>query len=50
MSRGYTLPNDLHSQRTVDGRPVIDRADLLDTEEVKAGTEVELVVVEDSWC
>ena len=48
-SEGTPMPNDLHSQRTVDGKPVIDRADLLDTEEVKAGTEVELVVVEDSW-
>ena len=48
-STGEPTPTDLHAQRTVNGKPVIDRADLLDSDQVTAGTEVELVVVEDSW-
>lgn len=46
---GKPLDNEFHRERTVNGEPVIDRPDLLDTEEVKAGTEVELVVIEDAW-
>ena len=46
---GKPLDNEFHKERTVNGKPVIDRPDLLDTEEVKAGTEVELVVIEDAW-
>lgn len=48
-STGQPTPTDLHAQRTVNGKPVIDRSDLLDTDQVTAGTEVELVVIEDSW-
>jgi len=46
---GKPFDNEFHKERTVNGEPVIDRPDLLDTEEVKAGTEVELVVIEDAW-
>jgi len=48
-STGQPTPTDLHALRTVNGQPVIDRPDLLDTDQVTAGTEVELVVVEDAW-
>lgn len=48
-STGQPFSNNLDEKRTVDGKPVIDRKDLLDSEEVKAGSTVELEVVEDSW-
>jgi len=48
-STGQPFSNNLDEQRTVDGKPVIDRKDLLDSEEVKAGSTVELEVIEDSW-
>lgn len=46
---GIAIENNLHKDRTVDGKPVIDRPDLLDSPTVTTGTKVELVVVEDSW-
>ena len=48
-STGQPFSNNLDEKRTVDGKPVIDRKDLLDSEEVKAGSTVELEVIEDSW-
>ena len=48
-STGQPFSNNLDEKRTVDGKPVIDRRDLLDSEEVRAGSTVELEVIEDSW-
>ena len=46
---GSPIEIDIHSERTVDGKKVITNPELAASELTKPGTEVRLLVIEDSW-
>ena len=46
---GEVATNDIHKERTLDGKPIITNPELLNTEDTAPGAEVELVVIEDDW-